>query len=399
MDISDITGVILAGGTNSRFGGKIKANTIIGGEKIITSILKVIRPIFGEIVIVTNTPDAFSDIEGCIITGDHFLKRGPLGGIHAAMKASSKNAVFIFAADMPFLNSDLIISQAKEYCSDPVDVLIARLKGNIEPLHSVYNTKLVDKLEDFLSEGSDNMIRSFLDKLSVRFFNVPESELNTRSFTNINTPTEAEITNDIKAKENNRGERRDNTQRTLGKMASDSATSAITSANSAFKKELINEMKRRMVGISEILAKYSPDKEHLLSILHDIQNCNPEQFISEDDMKSVADYLNITISSVYGVVTYYSMFSLKPRGRYIIRICSSPVCDMTGSEGILKDLERKLRLGKGETTSDGLFTLETCECLGHCEEAPGMIINERFYGNLCSSEIDKIIDSLKTAGE
>jgi molybdenum cofactor guanylyltransferase len=187
MDISDITGVVLAGGTNSRYGGKIKANEIIGGEKIISSILKVIRPLFGEVVIVTNTPEAFSDITGCIITGDHFLKRGPLGGIHAAMNASSKDAVFVFAGDMPFLNRDLIISQAMEYCSDPVDVLIPRLKGNIEPLHSVYSTKLVDKLEDFLSEGSDNMIRSFLHKLSVRYFNVPENEAYTRSFVNINS--------------------------------------------------------------------------------------------------------------------------------------------------------------------------------------------------------------------
>ena len=87
-----------------------------------------------------------------------------------------------------------------------------------------------------------------------------------------------------------------------------------------------------MVEISEILAKYSPEKEHLISILHDIQNNSPEQFISEDDMKSVAEYLNISLSSVYGVVTYYSMFSRKPRGKYLVRVCSSPVCEMTGSE-------------------------------------------------------------------
>jgi molybdopterin-guanine dinucleotide biosynthesis protein A len=190
MDISDITGVVLAGGTNSRFGGKIKANEIIGGERIISSILNVIRPVFSEIVIVTNTPEAFPDIEGCIITGDHFLKRGPLGGIHAAMKASSKDAVFVFAADMPFLNSELILSQARNFVSAPSDALIPQFNRNIEPLHSVYRTNLVGKLEKFLSEGSDNMVRTFLDKLSVRFFDVTDNDSYIKSFTNINTPAD-----------------------------------------------------------------------------------------------------------------------------------------------------------------------------------------------------------------
>jgi len=195
MDISDITGVVLAGGANSRFGGKIKTNEIIGGKKIISSILQVIRPLFGEIVIVTNTPEAFADITGCIITGDHFLKRGPLGGIHAAMNASSKDAIFVFAGDMPFLSSELILSQAQDFVSNPADALIPQFKGNIEPLHSVYSTNLVDKLEEFLSEGSDNMIRSFLDKLSLRYFNVPDKEVFKKSFTNINTPLEAGLLN------------------------------------------------------------------------------------------------------------------------------------------------------------------------------------------------------------
>lgn len=180
-------------------------------------------------------------------------------------------------------------------------------------------------------------------------------------------------------------------------MASISANSAFTSANSAVKMKLFNEMILRMVELSEILAKYKPEKEHLLSILHDIQNSNPEQFISEYAIKSVAEYLNISLSSVYGVVTYYSMFSLKPRGRYIIRICSSPVCEMTGSEGVLKELEIKLSIRQGETTTDRLFTLETCECLGHCEESPCMIINDRFYGNLNNTEIDEIIESLRAS--
>jgi NADH-quinone oxidoreductase E subunit len=296
---------------------------------------------------------------------------------------------------MPFLNRELIVSQAKDFFSNPADALIPRLKGDIEPLHSIYRTNLLNRLDSFLTRETDNKIRTFLNELTVRYYNVPESELNTRSFTNINTPGEAEIANDIKAKENNLRERRDNTQRTLGKMTSDSATSAGTSSNSAVKTGLISETNQLMVEISEILAKYSPEKENLLSILHDIQNNNPGQFISEEDMVSVAEYLNITKSSVYGVVTFYTMFSMKPRGKYIIRVCESPVCEMTGSEAVLSVIESKLRIGRGMTTADGLFTVETSECLGHCEEAPCMIINDKLYRNIDSAGIEDIIDNLR----
>ena len=106
----NISGVVLAGGANSRFGGRNKAKTLIGGGQIILRILYTLRQIFDEIIIVTNTPDEYGQLEGVKIARDHFLKVGPLGGIHASMKVSSKEAVFIFAGDMPFLNRDLIIS-------------------------------------------------------------------------------------------------------------------------------------------------------------------------------------------------------------------------------------------------------------------------------------------------
>ena len=136
----------------------------VGGERIIISILKTIRPLFDEVIIVTNTPEAFADITGCIITGDHFLKRGPLGGIHAAMRASSKDAIFVVAGDMPFLNRELILSQVEDFCSKPADVLIPQVNGKYGTTAFNLQYNLVDKLEDFLSVGSDNKIRSFLNE-------------------------------------------------------------------------------------------------------------------------------------------------------------------------------------------------------------------------------------------
>jgi molybdopterin-guanine dinucleotide biosynthesis protein A len=107
----NISGAILAGGDNKRFGGKIKANETIGGGKIIDRIVKTLSQVFDEIILVTNSPLEFNQWRSLKIIGDQYKGVGPLGGIHAAMKASQADAVFIFAGDMPFLCKDLIIKQ------------------------------------------------------------------------------------------------------------------------------------------------------------------------------------------------------------------------------------------------------------------------------------------------
>ncbi|MBN1990678.1 MAG: NAD(P)H-dependent oxidoreductase subunit E [Bacteroidales bacterium] len=142
------------------------------------------------------------------------------------------------------------------------------------------------------------------------------------------------------------------------------------------------------------LVKFPPRKDSLLQILHHIQDNHPNQYLSEDCLKATAKYLDLPLSSVYGVAEYYSMFSLKPRGRYIIRICTSPVCGMMGSTPLVEWLKNRLSIGVGETTPDGLFTLEEAECLGRCGKAPSMIINRDFYGNLTEDVLEGIISNL-----
>lgn len=146
----------------------------------------------------------------------------------------------------------------------------------------------------------------------------------------------------------------------------------------------------------EILNKFKPARDNLLLIIHELHKTNPDNHISEEDMIEVAGYLNIPFSSVYGVVTYYSMFSRTPRGKFIIRVCNSPVCEMTGSEGILQELQRTLQIKPGETSSDKLFTLETTECIGRCDESPCLIINEHFSGNLNVKVIRDLINHFKS---
>lgn len=145
----------------------------------------------------------------------------------------------------------------------------------------------------------------------------------------------------------------------------------------------------------EIFSKYTPTKDNLIYILHDIQDSNPQHYISEEAVQAVSEYLNIPANHIYGVITFYSMYSTKPRGKNIIRLCESPHCYIKGSENILRKMKNALNVGIGETTKDGLFTLELCACLGVCGNAPVMMINEDVYGDLTEDKVDEIFTKLR----
>jgi NADH-quinone oxidoreductase subunit E len=149
------------------------------------------------------------------------------------------------------------------------------------------------------------------------------------------------------------------------------------------------------MDIKDRLRRFPPQRDYLLNILHDLQKHNSKQHLPRENLKAVAEYLNITLSAVYGVVSYYSMFSLTPRGKYLIRVCKSPVCCMQGVFHIIEALKEKLGIEIGETTADGLYTLEMTECLGGCEGAPCMMINEHHYGGLTADRLNIILNRLK----
>jgi NADH:ubiquinone oxidoreductase subunit E len=151
------------------------------------------------------------------------------------------------------------------------------------------------------------------------------------------------------------------------------------------------------MSTEDILSNFKPVKDNLLPILHRLQDSHPQNFLPDDALVATAKYLNMSTSAVYGVVGYYTMFSRKPRGKYIIRFCTSPVCSMMGSIRVLDWLCQKLGVSVGNTTPDGLFTIEESECLGRCGKAPSMMINHEFYGNLTPEALDSIIHQLKNS--
>jgi len=131
--------------------------------------------------------------------------------------------------------------------------------------------------------------------------------------------------------------------------------------------------------------------ENVLLILHELQSHSPRNYLSEMDLGLVAAYLNTTLGTVYGIASYYSMFSVKPRGKHIIRICRSPVCHQAGGMDLLAELNQMLSIDLGETTDDHRFTLESTECLGQCDVAPVMMVDEIPYGNLTREKVRAVI--------
>jgi molybdopterin-guanine dinucleotide biosynthesis protein A len=185
-----ISGVILAGGANKRFGGITKATIIIDGEKIINRMIGTISNLFEELIIVTNTPKEFQAFRECKIIEDQYKEAGPLGGIHAALKSASADSIFVFAGDMPFLDKKIISDQIDEFNRNNYDVIIPRVGELIEPLHAIYRKSVIEDLERFLSGGHNRAVRDFLAELKTGYFQINETETSIKAFTNINLPSD-----------------------------------------------------------------------------------------------------------------------------------------------------------------------------------------------------------------
>ena len=145
--------------------------------------------------------------------------------------------------------------------------------------------------------------------------------------------------------------------------------------------------------IEEILAHYPHKEAAILPILHLTQ----QEFgsISEEAERLVAGILGIKPINVREVVSFYTMLNRKPVGKYKIQVCSNLSCTLMGAEKLIDYLTEKLGIRPGETTSDKKFTLTTVECLGACEQAPSMMVNFKYYGDLDRKKIDEILDKLE----
>lgn len=150
-----------------------------------------------------------------------------------------------------------------------------------------------------------------------------------------------------------------------------------------------------MEKVREILNRYGNSKENLIQVMLELQNISGTNSLPHEWVEFVAKELDMPFSKVYSVISFYSMFGNTPRGKYLVEVCKSGPCYVTGAKNILQLLEDKLNIKPGQTTEDGVFTLIQSSCFGACDIAPAIKIGENVYGNLTSEKLSEIVESYR----
>ena len=145
--------------------------------------------------------------------------------------------------------------------------------------------------------------------------------------------------------------------------------------------------------MNRILEKYSKDKSNLIQILNEVQE--NYGYIPKYSQISISEYLDIPLAEIYGVITFYARFTLKPKGKYNIAVCLGTACFVKGSEKVLDKAKEILKIDVGETTEDGKFSLEATRCIGACGLAPVFTVNEEVYGKATPELMEKVIEEYK----
>lgn len=149
-------------------------------------------------------------------------------------------------------------------------------------------------------------------------------------------------------------------------------------------------MKTQEHIIKDIYRKYPlQDPSCLIDLLQDVQEYYG--YLPDAEMQDVARHVDIPVSRVYGVATFYNQFRFQPLGRFVIKVCRGTACHVKGSQDILRTLENELGIEAGQTTRDRQFTIETVACIGACSIAPVIAVNDEFHGGLTTKSLQKLL--------
>ena len=148
--------------------------------------------------------------------------------------------------------------------------------------------------------------------------------------------------------------------------------------------------------IEEIVRKYENQPTPLMMILSEVQT--KFGYIPMEAQELISELTGIPVAEIYGVVTFYSFFSLNPKGKYVIGVCLGTACYVKGSKLIIDKFAQNLGIEPGQTTEDGLFTLDALRCIGACALAPAVRINDRVYPQMKVTDVDRILDELREKG-
>ncbi len=149
----------------------------------------------------------------------------------------------------------------------------------------------------------------------------------------------------------------------------------------------VDEKECKLQGIID---KYRGSDGALIPVLHEAQEVYG--YLPMNVQKTISEGLNVPLSEIYGVVTFYTQFSLKPKGRFKVSVCMGTACYVKGSSLILDKLQEKLGIHVGDCTENGKFSLDACRCIGACGLAPVIMINDDVYGKLTADDIEKVLD-------
>jgi NADH-quinone oxidoreductase subunit E len=155
----------------------------------------------------------------------------------------------------------------------------------------------------------------------------------------------------------------------------------------------MDRAKDRGKKVREIIRKYDSAKSAMVAVLQDIQD--EYRYLPKDALSLISREMNVPLSRVYEVATFYNAFSLKPRGKHLVEVCAGTACHVKGGFNLLAKLERDLDVACGETTKDHLFTLEQVRCLGCCSLAPVVRIDGNIHAYLTQDEIPRILKNYR----
>ena len=157
-------------------------------------------------------------------------------------------------------------------------------------------------------------------------------------------------------------------------------------------KKQCNCKNQKDLFLEKLFQEYLPEKDNLIQMLNEVQE--HYGYVPMHVQKVLSEFLNVPMAEIYGVVTFYSRFSLEPQGKYKISVCLGTACFVKGSQKIMDRLVDRLKIKEGETTKDGLFTIEQTRCVGACGLAPVFTVNGEVYGRASVQKLDQVLDEL-----
>ena len=157
------------------------------------------------------------------------------------------------------------------------------------------------------------------------------------------------------------------------------------------------ECNKKDTYLEQLLSIYEPEKDNLIQMLNEIQE--HYGYVPMYVQKELSNFLSIPMAEIYGVITFYSRFSLKPQGKYKISVCLGTACFVKGSQKIMDRLTERLKIEPGQTTKDGMFTIDQTRCVGACGLAPVFTVNGEVYGKATVQKLDQVLDELMGTGQ